>query len=222
MYLPPNEEHVLAADVVRPEDVPGGEIPGQALGFRVRAYGMHDYADLFSPRQLTALTTLADLVAETRERVLHDALAAGKAEGAVLEAGGSGAAAYADAVATYLALGVGRLASTNSSLCRWNSAPSKESVTDTFGRQAIPMVWDYAEGNVWCKGPCELTWSYAWVTRVLDRLPQESRAQASQFDARESLIHDDNSLISTDPPYYDNIGYSDLSDFFYVLVASLG
>jgi putative DNA methylase len=214
IYLAPSPEHETAALVDRPSNVPTGEIAANPRWFSTPAFGMSEFADLFTARQLIALTTFSDLVAEARERVLIDALAAGMPKGERLEARGHGAAAYADAVTTYLGFAVSRLTGTNSSLCRWNSAPSKESVTDTFSRQALPMVWDYAEGNIWCQGPCELVWSVGWVTKALDRLPAVGASVVSQADAASCGTLD--ALVSTDPPYYDNIGYSDLSDYFYV------
>ncbi len=213
-YLAPTPEHEVAADVAIPDDAPPGELFDWPGRINVVRYGLTNFADLFTPRQLTALTTFSDLVTEARERVLADALAAGMPEGDRLEAGGTGAAAYADAVATYLGFAISRLTGTNSSLCRWNSAPSKESVTDTFSRQALPMIWDYAEGNIWCKGPCELVWSVGWVTKALDRVPAVGTSVVSQANAAKRRSLD--ALTSTDPPYYDNIGYSDLSDYFYV------
>ncbi|GAA1399257.1 hypothetical protein GCM10009613_54640 [Pseudonocardia kongjuensis] len=214
-YLEPNEEHRTAAALAPPQDSPDGPLPAEALGFRVQAYGFKRYADLFTARQLVALTTYSDLVSEVRDKVALDARVAGRQKGLSLEQGGAGAEAYADAVSIYLGFAVSRLASTNSSLCRWNSAPSKESVSDTFARQAISMVWDFAEGNVWTKGPCELTSSAGWVARVLDHLSSErSPGNARQENATKSPAA--GQLISTDPPYYDNIGYSDLSDYFYI------
>lgn len=214
IYLEPSTKHEAAAIVDRPSDVPGGEVATNPRWFSTPAFGMTTFADLFTARQLTALTTFSDLATIARDHVLADALAAGMPEGERLETGGTGAGAYADAVATYLGFAVSRLTGTNSSLCRWNSAPSKESVTDTFSRQALPMVWDYAEGNIWCPGPCELTWSIGWVTRALDRLPADGVSCVKQADAANT--QGPSALISTDPPYYDNIGYSDLSDYYYV------
>lgn len=221
-YLEPTTEHLIAAErameaaqaIRMGDDFLGagsrGTFGGNAQG---RRYGFFTFADYFTDRQAVALTTFSDLVGEARERVLVDALASGLAEGERLDAGGAEAAAYADAVAVYLGLAVSRLTSTNSSVCRWNSAPSKESVSDTFARQAISMVWDFAEGNVFNRGPCELTWSADWVARSLERTPC-GVGRAAQADAiRADVV---GYLISTDPPYYDNIGYSDLSDFFYV------
>jgi putative DNA methylase len=178
---------------------------------------MSRFADLFTDRQLVALTTFSDLVGEAREKVYADAVVAGLPDDESptdrLEAGGTGAAAYADAVSTYLGLAVDRLSSTNSALCRWNSATSKESVSDTFARQALPMIWDFAEGNTFTSGPCELAWSVAWVARVLDELPAITTSDVEQADASHRPF---DHLISTDPPYYDNVPYAALSDFFYV------
>lgn len=213
-YLAPNAAHRDAAVADRPEDVPDQELGYDPRNLWTPQYGLTGFSDLFTNRQLLALTTFSDLVMDARERALRDALDVGFPAGERLEAGGAGAEAYADAIATYLASAVDRLTSTNSALCRWNSAPSKESVTDTFSRQALPMVWDFAEGNPFCVGPCDLGWSVGWVAKVLDHLPPPRAATVVQADA--SKLADPIALISTDPPYYDNIGYSDLSDFFYV------
>lgn len=213
LYLAPSPEMAAAADVFAPDDVPKGQLPSNPRDFKTPNYGMGTFASLFTSRQLTALTTYSDLVGEARERVLSDARQAGRTAGARLEEGGRGAEAYADAIATYLGFAVDRITSINCSLARWNSAPSKESVTDVFGRQAIPMVWDYAEANPFQRGPGNLTWSVDWVTRAIDLLPI-GPGKAVQSDAASRDFG--GYLISTDPPYYDNIGYSDLSDFYYV------
>lgn len=213
IYLTATPEHERAAEVTAPADV-----PTQKLGYHPKdvwtpPYGLDTFASLFTPRQLTALTTFSDLVGEARELVLRDAPTAGLPSGARLDDGGVGAEAYADAIATYLGFAVDRLTSTNSSLCRWNSAPSKESVTDTFSRQALPMVWDFAEGSVFTNGPCDPSTSSAWVARALDHVDAGLPGRTSMAVASSTIS---SALISTDPPYYDNIGYSDLSDFFYV------
>jgi putative DNA methylase len=205
LYLPPSPEHEAAADFPPPDGVPATEIPFNARYLTTPNYGMTHHADLFTARQLTTLITLSDLVGEARDRVRHDAEAAG--------ASAAAASAYADAVATYLGLAVSRLTSTNSSLCRWRPDPGKESVNDTFARQAISMVWDYAEGRPFTEGPCSYTWSVTWVARVLDRLVPGMAGDVRQSDAaapRERSV-----VIATDPPYYDNVGYADLSDYFY-------
>lgn len=214
IYLEPTLEHEKAARLPIPSSAPAGRLGDDPRAITAPNYGLETFADLFTARQLTALTAFSDLVGEAREQAYCDALRSGMPEGNSLEAGGTGAVAYADALATYLGFAVSRLTSTNSSLSRWNPAPSKESVTDTFSRQALPMVWAFAEGNVWCKGPCELEWSVGWVAKSIGRLPACGVAEVRQADASNCVNVD--AVVSTDPPYYDNIGYSDLSDFFYV------
>ncbi|MEZ5211459.1 DUF1156 domain-containing protein [Gordonia sp. (in: high G+C Gram-positive bacteria)] len=214
VYLAPTPEHELAAEVTRPDSAPRGNLPDQALGFRVKAYGMDAYADLFTPRQLTALTTFSDLVAEARERVEHDALAAGMDLGDRLDDGGTGAAAYADAVATYLGLTVSRLTDYQSSLTTWANNPQMEILRNLFARQAIPMCWDFAEGNLFADSSGSIDRMLAAVAKSVDALNPRAHGVASQIDAREAVAT--SGALSTDPPYYDNIGYSDLSDFFYV------
>lgn len=214
IYLAPNDVHISAADIPEPESIPRGPIPEQAPSFRVQAYGMTAYTDLFTNRQLTALTTFSDLVGEAREQVLHDALAAGLTEGERLEAGGDGAAAYADAVATYLGQGVSRTTDLNNSLVTWSN--SRDQARNLFARQAIPMAWDFVEVSPFADAAGDLKIATGSIASALDRMPASatSRPLANQADA--STRDYANLLISTDPPYYDNIGYSDLSDFFYV------
>ena len=214
IYLPPSPDQTAAAQVGRPHDAPDGEIPPQAPSFRVQAYGFKNYSDLFTGRQLAALTTFSDLVGEARQHVLEDALDAGMAEGDRLEAGGSGAAAYADAVATYLGLIVSRLTEYHSSLARWASNPQMEIVVSVFGRQALPMIWDFAEGNMFAESAGTHLRMTEAAAHVVACVPATSTGTATQRDAQS--VDSEGCLISTDPPYYDNIGYSDLSDYFYV------
>ena len=212
-YLPPTSEQEATAQVERPVDAPDGDIPSQAPSFRVQAYGFRQYADLFTARQLTALITFSDLVGEARQRIFDDALAAGMPEGDRLEAGGSGAAAYSDAVATYLGLIQSKMTNLSSSITTWMS--DRGALRETFARQALPMVWDFAEANVLSDA------GGGWLTfldkevKVLEALPGGVRSgEVRQADA--ASLGPQGLLISTDPPYYDNIGYSDLSDFFYI------
>jgi putative DNA methylase len=216
VYLPPDEEHRRAAEVERPESAPPGELFDWPGRINVVRYGLTEFADVFTNRQLMALTTFSDLVMEARERVLRDALAAGEPAGDRLEFGGSGAAAYADAVATYLGAALSRTLNKSTSICSWDSSPKMEAVRGLFARQAIPMAWDYAEANVFGGSSGNYSEDLDWVTRVLERLPTgiDDNAQTEQADAASTLTG--GALLSTDPPYYDNIGYSDLSDFFYV------
>ena len=212
VYVSPNEKHTSVAHVPRPDDLPVSELPEKALGFRVQAYGFEQWVDLFTNRQLVALTTLSELVSEARSKVLEDALAAGIPAGERLEDGGVGAEAYADAVATYLALGVSRTADYCNSLCTWHTTGDK--VTHLFTRQAIPMTWDYTETNVLSNSSGNFLGQLKWVVKVIQRLPAEISGEAKQISATSRDYA--GLVVSTDPPYYDNIGYSDLSDFFYV------
>lgn len=212
VYLAPTGPQRSSALVPDPETAPEAEIPDQALGFRVQLYGMKRWADLFTSRQLLALTTFSDLVMEARERVLEDALAAGTPSGDRLEAGGDGAQAYADAVATYLGIAASRCCDYYSSICTWHS--SRELIRNVFSRQAIPMAWDFAEGAPFSDSAGNFLGQVTWVAKALEAAPASNRAVVKQSDAVEQASA--RGLISTDPPYYDNIGYSDLSDFFYV------
>lgn len=178
-------------------------------------YGMPTFADLFTDRQFVALTTFSDLVGEAREGVLADAKAAGMAgDGTGIEAGGAGAQAYADAVATYLAFGVSRHANRGSTICGWDSGYTK--ITQVFSRQAIPMVWDYAEGNPFSTSTGNFEDGLGWVIKVIENSPAQLMGLVSQRDATSAINTVSEPCICTDPPYYDNIGYADLSDFFYV------
>jgi len=211
-YLDPSSKQRQSAQVGRPVGSPDGDLPAEALGFRVQSYGMTAWADLFTPRQLIALTTFSDLVPEARERVYTDALAASHDGGARLEAGGTGAEAYADAVTTYLGMGVSKLADMSNSIARWKS--SMDQAIALFSRQAIPMAWDFAETYPLATSSAgSFETSLSGMIRVLRALPANQQAVASQVSATNFAS---GRLLSTDPPYYDNIDYSDLSDFFYV------
>lgn len=214
LYLDPTEEHLRAASVPRPESVPEGEIGHYPRDIKTQTYGMTEWADLFTNRQLLALTTLCDLVGEVRERVLSDAQSEGLEPGERLEDGGRGAEAYADAVATYLALAVSRMTDRYSNLCSWDS--SRDSARNVFARQAIPMIWDYAEINPFSDSTGNYRGQVDWVAKVVEALPATVPAQVEQKDAATTELT--GMAISTDPPYYDYIGYSDLSDYFYVWI----
>ncbi|WP_285182320.1 DUF1156 domain-containing protein [Rhodococcus sp. MEB032] len=215
IYLEPTPEHESAAKVVRPTDAPEGDLFDWPGRINVVRYGMTEFADLFTPRQLAALTTFSDLVSEARERVLMDILAVGTGldgdKDVRLEAGGTGAAAYADAVATYLGMVVSRCTDYWSAICSWHNTGEK--MRNTFGRQAIPMVWDMAEAYPFSASSGGYSGQLEWVAKVIDQLVVSGHGQANQVGANSRQL---DFLISTDPPYYDNIGYSDLSDFFYV------
>lgn len=212
LYLAPDDAHRNAANVGRPDSAPEASIPAQALGFRVQNYGLTRWADLFTNRQLLALTTFSDLVTETRERVLRDALATGATSGGRLEAGGTDAEAYADSVATYLSCALVRVAMTDSTLCRWNPVGPK--VQHMFGRQAISMVWDFSEVDPFATATGSWDAAIEMAVNALALSPLAAAGEVLQRDATGASS--ERLLLSTDPPYYDNVGYSDLSDFFYV------
>ncbi len=212
VYLPPDDVHSRAAIVTRPENSPPGELFDWPGRINVVRYGLTEFSDLFTNRQLLALTTFSDLVMEVRERVLRDALAAGAPSGEPLEAGGSDAEAYADAVATYVGLGVSRAVDRSSSLSSWDSSASK--IRNTFSRQALPMMWDFAEVSPLSSSTGNFLSQINWVAEALDAACAFPAGYVEQSDA--STLRFDTMLLSTDPPYYDNIGYADLSDFFYV------
>ncbi len=216
VYLGPSAEHIEAARVGRPDNGPDQELGHDPRNLWTPPYGLTRFSDLFTSRQLLALTTFSDLVIEARERVLHDDVAAGDPRGGRLESGGTAAEAYADAVATYLGAALSRTLNKSTSICSWDSSPKMEAVRGVFARHAIPMTWDYAEANIFGASSGNYVEDLEWVTRVLERLPIVivDNARATQADAASTTTA--GRLLSTDPPYYDNIGYSDLSDFFYV------
>lgn len=212
-YLAPNELHLKAAlECSAPADIPEGVLPKNPRDFKTPNYGLRNFSDLFTNRQLVALTSFSDLVSQARDKILSDALLTGLPEGRRLEEGGTGAAAYADAVTTYLGIAVSRCADYNSTICGWHS--SRETIRNVFGRQAIPMVWDFAEVNIFSGSTGNFLGQLEWVEKVLRRSPAGGKATAVTANAADRDYH--RVVISTDPPYYDNIGYSDLSDFFYV------
>ena len=214
IYCSPNEEHILTAQVEKPQDGPAGMLPGNPRWFSPPAFGMDHYEDLFTPRQLTALTTFSALVAEAQLKAEADAVAAGMADDHLpLRNGGHGARAYGEAVGVYLAFILDKMTDYHSSICSWN--PPREGVRNTFGRQAIPMVWDYAEANPFSNSSGCFDNMLEWVKKCILEFPASQTAEVGQFDAqRDCGLRD--IMVSTDPPYYDNIGYADLSDFFYV------
>ena len=214
VYLAPNPEHEAAARKAKPHDVPDTDLPAKALGFRVQEYGMIKWRDLFTPRQLVALTTFSDLVTEARARVERDAIVAGLPDDSTsLRDGGTGASAYAEAVGVYLAFAIDKGANYWSSICAWHQ--TRYGVVSTFGRQAIPMVWDFAEANPISNSSGNVLLGVEQAAKMIALLGTGTRGSASQKDAATQSTSD-NKIVSTDPPYYDNIGYADLSDFFYV------
>ena len=174
---------------------------------------MQRWADLFTDRQLTAVCTFSDLVAEARKRIRADAVAAGLADDEVpLRDSGSGALAYAEAVSVYLAFAVSKCADYWSTICVWD--PGRETMGHTFPQQTLQMSWDYAEANPFSSSTGNWLSMLDRVAESLARLPAARHGIVTASDAGD--VESSSVLLSTDPPYYDNIGYSDLSDFFYI------
>ena len=197
IYLTPNNSHEQTANVEKPGDYPDAPLPVNPRDFKTPNYGMNNYADLFTNRQLVALTTFSDLLSDIREQVCTD----------------GGTKEYSEAIATYLAFVVDKLADRNSTICGWDSG--RDGVRNTFGRQAIPMVWDYAEANPFSHSSGCFDNMLDWVEKSVREMPTGIMGQVIQHSAsaRNDLQQ---VMVSTDPPYYDNIGYADLSDFFYI------
>ena len=217
VYLAPTSEMEAIALTAQPEWKPETPLPDDPRNFWTVQYGLTTFADLFTPRQLVVLTTFSDLVQEARERVKRDAIAAGLPDdGKSLDKIGAGATAYADALGVYLAFALNKVADRGSTLGRWDPTPTQSGIINTFSRQALPMTWDFAESNPLgeasgnYRGAVDLV-AKALLAASLTAVP----GYATQDDASTQSVSS-NKLVSTDPPYYDNIGYADLSDFFYV------
>ena len=198
MYISPNEEHSVIAKQAKPKWEPVQELQGKCR-VSVPLYGMNTFGDLFTPRQLSTLTTFSDLVSEACELALADS---------------NDNRRYSEAVATYLALAVDKAIDRNTTLCAWESGMDR--MRGTFTRQALAMVWDYVETNPFANAGGDLQGTVQSLCEVLDKLVRGIPGSVQQLDATAIANSDTRPLFSTDPPYYDNIGYADLSDFFYV------
>lgn len=214
VYLTPTETQISAAMSANPSWRPEVEISHWPGRTNVVEYGLTRFGDLFTDRQLVALNTFSDLIAEARIKVSQDAIAASLPHDPTpLADGGSGTQAYADAVAVYSAFAVDKIADRNSAVCAW--ASMREHARNTFGRQAIPMVWDFAESNPLSDSSGNFEGGIVSIIAALDSIKPLVAGHAGQADAQSQRIEDAR-VVSTDPPYFDNIGYADLSDFFYV------
>lgn len=216
VYLAPTPEMETVAQTANPDWKPDTPLHGKCR-VNVSNYGLDVYGDLFTPRQLVALTTFSDLVQEARERVKLDAIKANLFDdGKSLTDGGTSAMAYADAVGVYLGLVVSSLSDRMTTICTWDAGgPTWGTKTrNTFARQAIPMSWDFAEVNPLSTQSGSFGNSLDYTTKGVV-CADTMCGYAFQANAAVQSISIDH-VVSTDPPYYDNIGYADLSDFFYV------
>ena len=203
LYVSPTDEHIRAAISAEPAWRPTQTIT-KTPKVSALTYGATHWHQLFTERQLTALTTFSDLQRAVRNQVIQE--------------GGSND--YAEAVCTYLALAIGREADMCSSFDRWHT--SGEKVSGVFGRQAIPMIWDFVESNPFSNSTGNWMAHIEWIAKVIERLPANANSGVvHQADASTTIHTQDGPVIVTDPPYYDNINYADLSDFFYVWLRPL-
>lgn len=215
IYIAPDEAQIAAADVPMPDDYPQGKLAYYPGHLNTNVYGLDEFWKLFTNRQLTALTTFSALVGEAQKKAELDAVAAGLPDDGIgLDDDGTGARAYGEAIGVYLAFAVDKCSNLWSTITGWMN--DRGAFRETFARQAIPMVWDYAEADPFSNSGGSFLQCLSRIPDTLTYLPlQITNGVARQFDAQS-----DNGmrgiLVSTDPPYYDNIGYADLSDFFYV------
>lgn len=214
VFISPSVEQEAVDIASEPSWEPEGELFPKALGIRVPAYGMTRWADLYTRRQLAALTCLSDLVGEARELVASDASKAGLDGGDRLSDGGDSGSAYADAVATYLAFVVDRAADYGSTLSTWLT--DDNAIRSTFGRQTLSMTWDFCEGNFFGSSSAGLETISNTISSVIEHQRGVGLSKIDQIDARTNGYVEEPCIVNTDPPYYDNIGFADLSDFFYV------
>lgn len=214
IYCAPDEKQLAAAMPAISKELPVGELPDNTRWFSPPLFGLKNYADLYTPRQMLLMTTLCDLVKEAQEHCLADARHAGFADdGISLSSGGTGALAYSQAIGVYLALVVGKLANFQSELCTWDNR--KGNLRAAFTRQAIPMTWTFAEGNPFSTVTGNFDTMLADVVSTIEHLPVGHAANVIQCDARK-FPFPPNSVLFTELPYYDNVGYADLSDYFYI------
>ena len=201
-YLVSDPVHVAAAEVPPPQDSPETSLPAAALGFRVQGYGITRHDQLFSPRQLIALSTFSELVSAARDRATDD----------------GGSPEYANAIAAYLTLVMGRFANRSSSQSFWN--PNRDTVEQVFARNALPMIWVFAEANPFSDSSGNFEGQLDYLVAALKGVPARGGSVVSQLDA--ASLPEQRAHVVTDPPYYDNVPYADLSDFFYIWLRRSG
>jgi putative DNA methylase len=198
VYVEPNDAHEVAASIAEPPVGPKQELAHDPRNIWCREYGLRKFGDLFTDRQLLAMTTFSGLVLEARQQALVDGLSLDRA----------------NALSIYLAFAVDKMADTNSQLCTWQVDPPR--LRATFGRQALPMTWDYAEAGIFADAAGDFRRCVLSITEVLEKLNSNTPGTVVQLDAAAEVGSSVPFLFCTDPPYYDNIAYGDLADYFYV------
>ena len=213
VYVPPHLDHEEIARTAKPESVPSLTFDPNALGFRIGNYGMSTFGDMFTNRQILALNIFTKSIKNIRNKIKNDVASFDQSiSGSSPDHRKRKAEEYADAVSVYLAFGLSKIADYNSNLTTWISG--RQVIRNTFGRPALPMAWDFAETNVFSNSTGNWSNCIEWGVKTLGTIMSNADGREIQCDA-QSVEYESNSAISTDPPYYDNIGYADLSDFFY-------
>lgn len=212
VYISPIDEHEKTY-TPEPRWVPNLEISHMPRDIKTQTYGMTKFSDLFTPRQLYSLDTLCSILPDLRDEIVRDALKFGLPKGKPLAAGGTGATAYADAITAYLSFAIDRCADFNNSLTRWS--PNNEKIMNLFSRQSMSIAWDFGEANIIENTVGGMPVILDFIHKCILKIPNIRSGAAYQADA-SSLYISEKRIISTDPPYFDNITYADLSDFFYV------
>ncbi|MDD3354819.1 hypothetical protein [Zoogloea sp.] len=214
IYLSPIKEHEVVAERIEGAWRPDLKFAHNSRHLTPWAYGLDSFGSLFTERQLSALTTYQEVLAEAVEKVRNDSVKAGvSAQNGGLESTDNGAIAYSQAVGVYLTLALSRLVDICNSLCAWET--TKTQVRHVFTRQALPMLWDFAENNIFAGAAGDYYVSLENMVKALEQLPTTASGKALHADAQEQEISK-SKVVSTDPPYYDNVPYADLADFFYV------
>lgn len=214
IFVEPDDDQRKAAMVAIPEDTPIGAIPINSRWFSPPGFGLTEYADIYTPRQLLLLTTFCNLIPKIIEQATADALAMGMApEEEGLNNGGNGALAYGQAIGVYLALAIGKMVNFQSTICTWDNRNGN--VRAAFTRQAMPMTWVFAEGNPFSSATGNFDSMLKSVYESVARLYTGGSAVVQQDNATTMQFPPD-SILFTELPYYDNVGYSDLSDYFYI------
>lgn len=215
IFVEPILEHERIARISRPIEYPSAVIPRNARDFKTPNYGLNMFEDLFTNRQLTALVTFSDLIEEVKKQVEKDYQELGLPNDDIgLAKGGVYSRAYSESISVYLQFLVDKLTDYHSNICSWHA--TMQCMRNVFGRQAIPMTWDFAEGNFFCSSTGSYSNMLQWIYKSVLNFPgNEVEGEVKQFNAQNDCGLR-NIMVSTDPPYYDNIGYADLSDFFYI------
>lgn len=213
-FVTPDENQIVSSNCPKPEDYPDGKLSNAVRYISPPIYGMENFSQLYTNRQLQMLNSLCKSIADISKKIEEDAKNAGMEDDHLsIREGGTGAKAYSEAVRIYLSFVVDKMINFHSTICSWQVP--RQTMGNVFSRQAIPMKWDYAEANPFSNSTGSFDSMLSWIVKCVENLPSECEGTANQADAQTDHGYR-NMMISTDPPYYDNIGYSDLSDYFYI------